>query len=313
MAPRKRTRPPQRRVVSSPAEGEMPSLLVLDQFSESSIGQWNSRAAGLSAIQSSLYFDLEPHRLRAGQQLLDAVRRSAIQEFQIEDWCRIVEYQYSLTPLSSAGSITGVGGRFNIGGSIAPGTITPFQALYIAEDYETAFRERFGNSPNAITNGLRPDEIALRDLGSFSTVRLRGKLDLIVDVGDLGALRPFIDVIKTFPVPRAALTTSRRLGMRRPPWLIRSATTLQKNLLHPSWRAMPMQFSVPANCQIFGRIAAAAGIHGVLYPSTKHSSKRCLALFPQNWKGSASFVEVADPVPVSATEVRIDGGPLLPN
>ena len=171
---------PARRGISPPSEGEMPSLLELDRFDEASIRQWNLRAAGLASIYSSLYFDLESSRQRDGQQLLDAIRRSAIQDFAINDWSRIVDYQYSLTPLSTAGSVLGVGGRFNIGGQIAPGTISPFTALYVAEDYDTAFKERFGSDPRSIHGGLSASELALRSPGSFSQVRLRGAARSIV-------------------------------------------------------------------------------------------------------------------------------------
>jgi hypothetical protein len=70
---------------------------------------------------------------------------------------------------------------------------------------------------------------------------------------------------------------------------------------------LPQQFDLPANSQIFGRIAAAAGIHGILYPSARNVAKRCLALFPQNWAGSGSYVQVSDAAPEGAQLTRIDG------
>lgn len=79
------------------------------------------------------------------------------------------------------------------------------------------------------------------------------------------------------------------------------------DVLHPNWRMLPQQFDLPASSQIFGRIAAAAGIHGILYPSSRHVAKRCLALFPQNWAGSGSFVQVSDEAPEGAQLTRIDG------
>jgi hypothetical protein len=58
---------------------------------------------------------------------------------------RIVDYRYSLDPLSTAGSVRNDGGRFNIGAALSPGAFTAFPALYVAEDYPTAFLERFGS------------------------------------------------------------------------------------------------------------------------------------------------------------------------
>jgi hypothetical protein len=95
--------------------------------------------------------------------------------------------------------------------------------------------------------------------------------------------------------------------MRAPPTMVRSAAGLQRQLLHRDWRIYPVQFDLPSNSQVFGRIAVAAGVHGILYPSTRQADGRCLALFPQNWKASSSFVEVTDAAPSGARLTRLDG------
>jgi len=55
------------------------------------------------------------------------------------------------------------------------------------------------------------------------------------------------------------------------------------------------------------RIAVAAGLHGILYPSARQSGKRCLALFPRNWADGSSVIEVSDEAPAEAKLTRIDG------
>lgn len=309
---RRRRKPAITHKKSGAPDPDMPSLLELERFDEASFKQWKSAGAGLDALYTSLYFDLEPARQRDGQRQLDAVRRVAIQDFHFDGWCRIVDYQYSLTPLSTAGSVRSVGGRFNLGQDIAPGSITPFPALYIAEDYPTAFREKFGLAPGESRAGMSARELALRVESSFTSLRLRGVLDFVIDAGDTDALQPFVEVIRQYALPKSAVTNSRKLAMKSPPLLIRSAASLQRQLLHRNWRSMPVQFSIPANSQIFGRVASAAGLHGILYPSARNSDKRCLALFPQNWKGSGSHVELIDPPPVATVDTRLDGGPLRP-
>ena len=204
------------------------------------------------------------------------------------------------------GILRSEGGRFNIGARLSPGAFTPFPALYLGEDYATAYQERFGQVPDATTAGLSGAELALRKPGSFTQVRVQGRLDLVLDLGDPQALKPFVEVIKTFTLPASVTTLARQLGLRRPPGLVRSVPGLQRQLLHRHWRILPMQFDLPANTQVFGRIAAAAGMDGILYPSARHAGTRCLALYPQNWRDSASFVEVADPVPAEARVVRLD-------
>lgn len=78
-------------------------------------------------------------------------------------------------------------------------------------------------------------------------------------------------------------------------------------LLHANWRTDPVQYGLPSNPQVFGRLCAAAGAHGILYPSARNSGKHCLALFPQNWRGSGSYVELMDPCPAGTTVRRLDG------
>lgn len=309
----RRRKPTITRRKSGATDPDMPSLLELERFTDASFRQWISAGKSLDALYTGLYFDLEPQRQRNGQDLLDAVRRSAFQDHKFEDWARIVDYQYTLSPLSTLGSVKGIGGRFNIGQQISPGTITPFPALYIAEDYETAFREKFVLPKSEERSGLKAQEFALRSEASFTQVRLRGSIDFLVDIGDVSKLQPFVDIIKKYTLPISARMRSRYLAMKSPPLMVRTPASLLRQLLHPSWRTMPIQFSVPSNSQIFARVASAAGLHGILYPSARNSQKRCLALFPQNWKGSASYVEIADPVPSVSMISRIDGGTVLPH
>ena len=191
--------------------------------------------------------------------------------YAFKHWSRIVDYRYSLDPLSTIGSLKGDGGRFNIGAELSPGTFTPFPALYVAEDYETAFGERFGRVDKRRARTLSTHEFALRVPASFTQVRLNGNIEQVIDVGDLDSLKPFIDILRTFPVPRVVLQTARQLGLRQTSWLIRSASLLQRKLLHPNWRLVPAQFDLPANSQIFARLAVAAGLHGNLEPLPANS------------------------------------------
>lgn len=261
----------------------------------------------MDALQRSLHFGLEDQRQRAEGLLLETMRLCSTSNFSAEGWSRIVDYRHSLDPLSTLGSITGVGGRFNVGAGLSPGVFTAFPALYCAEDYTTAYLEKFGSPETAHPNNLSGADLALRRPGSFSQVRLNAKLENVLDISDHTSLKPMVDILRKFEVPKNATQTARKLGLKQTPWLIRSSITLQKQLLHPNWRVRPMQFDLPANSQIFGRWVAAAGIHGILFPSSRDLMRRCLALFPQNWAGSTSFVEIADAIPAGVRITRIDG------
>jgi hypothetical protein len=166
-------------------------------------------------------------------------------------------------------------------------------ALYCAEDYSTAFLEKFGSRETGI-EGLTGAELALRTPTSFTQVRLQLQLENVLDVSDQGALKSIVDILKDLQMPKSVPQTARKLGLKQAPWLVRSTITLQRQLLHPNWRMLPMQFDLPANSQIFGRLVAAAGVHGILYQSARDSTHRCLALYPQNWSGSSSFLALVD-------------------
>jgi RES domain len=287
--------------------GDAPSLFELERFNQASLRQWQRQAAALRDLQRALYFDLEPERQRDALPLIDALRSGATSRTGFGAWSRIVDWQWSLTPLSMAGSVSGDGGRFNVGRGLSPETFTPFPALYIAQDFETALVEHFGPRPVKPAVQLDTLELAMRKPESFTHYRLRGSISQILDVDDLAALKPFIDVIKTFKVPARAARIARQLQLKSATWLIRSVSKLRQQLTTPNWRSLSAQFDLPSNSQIFGRLCAAAGICGILYPSARQAGKQCLALFPQNWSGSSSYLEVADPAPEGAIQLRLDG------
>jgi len=205
-----------------------------------------------------------------------------------------------------AGSVRGDGGRFNIGSELNPATPPPFPTLYLAEDFETVFRERFGMKRTSTTGGLSAEELALRRPTSFTHVRLQGSIESIIDIARPDSLKAIVAVIAKFKMPNNVLSIARALGLR-PPALIRTTAGLQRYLLQANWRAQPIQFDLPANSQVFGRLCSAAGAHGILYPSVKNNPKRCLALFPQNWRASDSYIELTDSSPAQTSQTRLDG------
>jgi RES domain-containing protein len=307
MSKRHRPQPHNRPSPAGSSDPDLPSLIELERFTTASLHQWKTAAHRMEALQRSLHFGLEDQRQHAESLLLESIRSCSTSNFSAVGWGRIVDLRYSLDPLSIAGSIKGIGGRFNVGAGLSPGVFTAFPALYCAESYRTAFFEKFGSSDATLSNGLSGEDLALRTPGSFTFVRLNVNLENLLDISDHSTLKPMVEILREFAVPKSVTQTARKLGLKQTPWLIRSSTTLQKQLLHPNWRLRPMQFDLPANSQIFGRLVAAAGIHGILYPSSKDLERRCLALFPQNWAGSTSVVEIADVPPAGIRVTRRDG------
>ena len=166
-------------------EGDLPSLALLEQFSHRSLQQWLASARKLNELQSALFFGLELARQQFSRELIEALRTNLVPGQAFDGWARIVDYRYCLAPLSVAGSLKGNGGRFNIGESLNPAVFPPFPALYIAQDYPTAFRERFGSDADVKSHGLTGAELALRAPASFTHIALRGQLELVMDLSEL--------------------------------------------------------------------------------------------------------------------------------
>src|SRR5207253_1985063 len=81
-----------------------------------------------------------------------------------------------------------------------------------------------------------------------------------------------------------------------------------ESLLNPNWRNVPTLCDIPANSQIFGQLVLNAGIEGILYPS-KLTGDHCLAIFPVNFAGSSSYVELGADAPTKLLGPRrIDAG-----
>ena len=206
--------------------------------------------------------------------------------------------------MSSAGSLV-KGGRFNIGKDINPTQFPPYPALYVAENYNTAYAEKFGVPETTEIDGLSGHELALRKPTSFTSVNISGKLNNLFDVSKTGNIREFVNVIKRFEIPAELKVLARKLGMK-PPFNLTEITQLKQNLLSNDWRAWPIQIQLPANSQIFGRLIMEAGFEGIIYPSVKGKGK-CIAIFPENLAGTDSYVEVSDKAPDGVVHMKLDG------
>ena len=99
---------------------------------------------------------------------------------QLENWSRIVDYQWTLHPLSAAGSLTYIGGRYNPGIELDGCTFAAWPALYLGVDHARAYREKFQIEQGQKLEGLTGEELALSAGKSHTTVALHGKLDYYV-------------------------------------------------------------------------------------------------------------------------------------
>lgn len=112
---KRRAQPPSTRPLGSHQEPDLPSLVELERFDQTSLHTWLAAKGNLDALHRALFFGLEPLRQGHASELLDALRSQALASYSFDGWSRIVDYRYSLDPLSDAGSLKNNGGRFNVG------------------------------------------------------------------------------------------------------------------------------------------------------------------------------------------------------
>lgn len=294
--------PPDRKLKKRKSSPPASSGVELERFTKDDLRTWKRLSENLDKYHVQLYYYLEGQRALRYSELREALCSSPSVERRVSRWVRIIEYRYCLQPLSAVGSLV-QGGRFNIGNDLNPSKYPIFPALYLAEDYDTAYQEVFGLRPYSGA-AIQGHELALRKPGSFVSVNVSGNVLNLFDLRSAKNLKKFVSAMAGFDVPEELRELARSLGIQGP-LLARSSGRLKKDLLAHNWRVYPSQYELPANSQIFGRLILDAGFDGILYPSTK-GSKNCVALLPNNFADSESYVEIADEAPRGASKIRLD-------
>lgn len=298
MRSKKKHRKPRSRVPAKSA--------LLDRFTVRDLEVWETRSIELQSYHDRVYYDLERQRAARYEDLCAALRQASATEVSVDGWVRVTDWRWGLTPLSAAGSLKGIGGRFNIGGDLDRARGQAFPCLYIAHDIETAYREYFGGPLESRPGKLTLSELALRRETSFVTFSLRGQLEQVFDLRGRSGLNAFAKVIKAFDVSGDTRKFAQRMRLS-PRVLIKTPHELWKRLLAApgEWRTEPQAFGIPAASQIFGRFVRDAGFEAVLYPSQQGGTS-CLAVFPENLRGSGAKVEVVGGIPPGASCTVLD-------
>ena len=281
-----------------------PQLYQLEQFTRADLTRWHSLSERLDEFNREYYFSLESQRAARRPQILDALRQRPAASLQLSQWVRIVPYRYCLEPLSPLGSVRGYGGRFNIGREVGEGGFRFFPALYLASNFQTAYREFHGLDRSSTKDGLTPEELSLGSPDGFLVAKFDGRIQSVFDTRDPDALRPFVEIIRSFEISPRVRQLARQLKMRDLE-LVRTVGRLQRVLAAKDWRALPAQFDIPAPPQIFGQLLRDAGYEAIVYPSARND-ERCVALFPENFRTSESYLRVTGDYPHAITAPTLD-------
>lgn len=298
-----------RKIMPPPGRPKVPAesrgILELDRFSEASLRQWKTLSDDLDELERTLFYALEPERRRLRPELLAALQQQANEPLEILGWSRIASYIHSLNPLSAAGSLLGYGGRFNPGADLEPGTLAPWPALYLAEDYETAFQEKFQMRSDEVRDGLSPQELALQPVTSHVTVMLDGRLNRVFDATSPDKLAAVARVLGKIKLPERARQLKKKLQFAQNVlFMIRTGKQLHEVVLNYNWRRLPVQFDLPAPSQVLAELVRSAGFEAILYHSIRGPG-HCLAVFPDLLM-EGSFIELVDTPPHEETLPRLD-------
>ena len=204
--------------------------------------------------------------------------------YPIKNWFRLIGTKYAINPLSGKGSIeNAIGGRFNIG-KIKEGRFPVFPAIYLGKEKKTCIKEVYEGMEQFFSS---PEGNVF--------FRVSGYVNSVLDITKKGSLDKFLKIIKTIRLSQTLKNRANKLRHLENRKSLQNITQLKKQLYNKNWRREPSVFDVPAPSQIFGRLAKDAGIEAVIYKSTKQSrSGLCMAVFPENFKNSDSYLVVED-------------------
>jgi hypothetical protein len=114
----------------------LPTYYQLESVNVKDLRRWQAEQQKLVNLHWQWHGDLARQRLNISDKLKQALREICT-PYQFSDWRRVVRYKWSLNPLSSRGSLTTPGGRFNIG-DIDEFSFPKFSALYCVKRTKAA-------------------------------------------------------------------------------------------------------------------------------------------------------------------------------
>ena len=232
------------------------------------LDRWSELSADLDELNDVLYFHLETQRRRLRSRLLQALGATPPRPIDLE-----------------------------------PGTLLPWPALYLAQNYSTAYREKFQLQTGQQVIGLTPEELALSAGQSHSTVVMNGKLTKVFHL-NAESLEPLAQILRLIQMPKRAAQIARKLKIKASDLrMITSGKQLYDAVALQNWRILPVQFGLPSASQILAELIRAADYEAIAYSSTKDGGK-CLAIFVDRLSPD-SFVALTDPAPTGVV-ARLD-------
>ena len=127
-----------------------------------------------------------------------------------------------------------------------------------------------------------------------SFFKISGSIYSALDITKKGALDKFLETIKKIKPSKALQKRAEKLNLKKSQ-SIQNITQLKTELYDTNWRKYPNIYNILSPSQIFGRLVRNAGIEAIVYKSTKKSKAGlCMAVFPENFKHSDSYIKLED-------------------
>lgn len=285
-----------------------PTIVELESFSEQNLNVWSEAARDLDELVNLIHYGTQPSRLRYWPELIEAAQIVDSCRIELSDWFRVVTLKYCNDPLSPKGSLIQAG-RFNLGTNLDCTSHSAWPALYIGEDYDTAFREKYQIGRDDNINGLTAEDLSLSKIGSHASFKIKGELCNIFDMTNKKNLDPLAKALGKVKLPSTVNALKARIDRFKkqkyqPMMMIKTSNQLYDSIFSVNWRNLPVSFDVPSHSQIVAEIIKCAGYEGILYNSTK-GTKRCIAIFPEKITPT-SYIELSDECPESIINKRMD-------
>lgn len=268
--------------------------IIPGQYLESQLVKLEKLNEDTRNLWARLQDYLASERERILDEILDSLRATAISDYTCENLSRIVGSKYARNPLSSKGSyLMPPGGRFNFGQSSSYHSYFP--ALYLANNFETAFLEKFGEKENyKCENSLTVLDLALRKTESFLHVRADVNLERVIDLREMDSFDAFYDSVKHLEMPREIQLEAKRLKASMQ--MLSSSESVRGAVLAKDYEQWDFWIDQPSPSQWLGHYVRLAGIQGIIYPTVKSEDGFNLAVFPENFEESESTIQIKDQI-----------------
>ncbi len=227
---------------------------------------------------------VENYLQREREKLIDDINESFLlnvkNDFEYSGLSRIVNAKFSTYPLCSIGSIKKPpGDRFNFGQSTRF-TTNYFQALYLANNYDTAFSESYHSKDEAI--------------GDFAHFKVAVKIDRYLDLRDKKVIKDFFKVVKTITLPDEFIKMAKDLKIE-PMSLCKRSSELYNSIFSERYKAWDTWLDQYSPSQWLGFYVYKLGIPAIVYPSIRYKDGFNVAIYTDNFHETENEVRFKTP------------------